>query len=67
MIVCTTKDGDLLDWICFRHYGSTAMVPAVLAANPDLAAQPPRLPRGVSILLPEQPPPPAPGLRRLWD
>jgi phage tail protein X len=49
-----TKDGDMVDLICFRHYGRTAAVTeAVLAANPGLAARGPMLPAGVEIVLPD--------------
>lgn len=49
-----TRDSDLLDLICFRHYGHTVgAVEKVLAANQGLAARGPVLPKGVSILLPD--------------
>jgi phage tail protein X len=49
-----TKDSDMVDLICFRHYGRTAKVTeAVLAANPGLAARGPMLPAGVEIVLPD--------------
>jgi len=49
-----TKDGDMVDRICFRHYGRTADVTeAVLAANPGLAARGPMLEAGVAIILPD--------------
>ena len=47
-----TKDGDVLDAICLAQYGSSATVPAVLAANRGLAAFGPVLPAGVEIELP---------------
>ena len=33
-----TTDGDVLDEVCWRHYGREEAVPAVLAANPGLTA-----------------------------
>jgi phage tail protein X len=49
-----TKDGDMVDLICFRHYGRTADVTeAVLTANPGLAERGPVLDAGVSIVLPD--------------
>jgi phage tail protein X len=49
-----TKDGDMVDLICFRHYGRTADVTeAVLAANPGLAARGPVLAAGIEIVLPD--------------
>ena len=50
----STKDGDMVDLICFRQTGRTAGVTeAVLAANPGLAARGPVLPAGVAIVLPD--------------
>jgi phage tail protein X len=33
MVTYTTKEGDILDWICWKHYGTTAVLEQVLAAN----------------------------------
>jgi len=49
-----TRDGDVLDAVCARHYGDTPhQVEDVIAANPGLAALGPVLPSGVIIELPE--------------
>jgi phage tail protein X len=49
-----TSDGDMVDRICWKHYGRTAgTVEAVLEANPGLAARGPVLPAGVIINLPD--------------
>ncbi|NJB67201.1 phage tail protein X [Desulfobaculum xiamenense] len=54
MIRYRTKDGDMLDLICQRHYGRTAdVVETVLDANPGLAAFGPVLSAGLVIVLPE--------------
>lgn len=51
-----TKNGDVLDAICHRHYGKIdGNLERVLAANPGLADQGPVLPRGVRITLPALP------------
>lgn len=52
-----TNAGDMLDHICWRHYNGTqsGAVEAVLAANRGLADQPPVLPPGLSIMLPDLP------------
>jgi len=48
------SDGDMLDEICFRHYGrSSGAVEAVLEANPGLADKGPVLAVGTQILLPD--------------
>lgn len=63
-----TKDGDVLDAICLAQYGSTTVVPAVLAANRGLAALGPILSAGVLIELPEiEAEAQAGNTVRLWD
>lgn len=47
-----TRDGDVLDAICWAYYGRVDVVPAVLEANRDLARLGPVLPAGVLIELP---------------
>lgn len=52
--VYTTKQGEMLDEICFRFYGRTAgTVEAVLEANPGLSALPPVFEEGTTIVLPD--------------
>lgn len=48
-----SHQGDSLDALCQRHLGSTAMVEAVLDANPGLAALGPILPMGSRVTLPD--------------
>jgi phage protein D/phage tail protein X len=50
MVVYTTKEGDMLDWICWKHYGTTAVVETILVANPTLTDY--KLPAGTSVNLP---------------
>jgi phage tail protein X len=59
----------MLDLICWRHYGfQTGTVEAVLAANHGVSEQPPILPEGLVIQLPDLPRPRAtPPAVRLWD
>ena len=53
MATYTTVDGDMLDAICFRHYGNlNGTVERVLNANPGLCEQPAVLPAGLVIELP---------------
>lgn len=63
-----TKDGDMLDWICWRHYGrSGGTTETVLEANPHLAFEPARLSSGLVVVLPEIDPPVVTGRIRLWE
>jgi phage tail protein X len=63
-----TRDLDMLDWICRKHYGRTAgAVEAVLEANPGLAELGPVYAAGVLIKLPELPSASAGKAIRLWD
>ena len=62
-----TIDGDVLDEICWRHYGREGTVAAVLLANPGLADADPVLSAGRVVLLPDLPAPPEPaGAVVLW-
>lgn len=55
----TTRDGERLDLICYRWYGTLAgrAVERVLEANPGLAARDPaHLPARTTIIMPPPPP-----------
>ena len=68
-MIYRTKDGDVLDQVCAKHYGDTPYsVEDVLAANPGLAALGPVMQSGILIELPlvEESAPEAPTIR-LWD
>jgi phage tail protein X len=45
-----TKEGDVLDWICWKHYGTTTVLEQVLAANPNVTDE--KLPAGITVKLP---------------
>ena len=62
-----TREGDMLDHICLQYYQRLDVLPQILAANPGLADQPPILPAGVIIQLPEVEAPKADKAVRLWD
>jgi len=53
MIIYRTRQGDMLDAICWKHYGNEDMVEQVHDANPGLAELGPILPMGREIVLPE--------------
>lgn len=63
-----TRDGDTVDWIAWRHYGSKSpgATEAILAANPGLADAA-ILPPGLTITLPDLPAPAVQRVIRLWD
>lgn len=50
-----TKQGETVSYIAWKNYGNQnpGTVEAVFAANPTLADQPPELPAGLVIILPE--------------
>lgn len=62
-----TKDGDMIDEICKRHYGTEDMAVQVYEINPGLAARGPVLPLGLVITLPEKQVAPVARPLRLWD
>jgi phage tail protein X len=63
-----TKEGDMLDRICWKHYGQeSGTVELVLTANPGLASNGPRLPSGLLINLPDISVVQAEEPIRLWD
>ena len=70
MTTYTTKQGDRLDWICWKHYGTPrkGIVEAVLVANAGLSAYGTVLPAGIKITLPEvSQPETVQDVIRLWD
>ena len=65
-----TRQGDLLDAICHRHYPGikpSAAMPKVLSANPGLEQYPPQLPQGLTLTLPDIPPPEPEAGIELWS
>lgn len=36
MITYTTKEGDILDWIVWQHYGTVSVLEQVIEANPNI-------------------------------
>lgn len=52
--IYTTSENDVLDAICFAHYGKTSgVVEKVLDVNRGLCEYGPFIPAGVEIVLPE--------------
>ena len=50
----TSKQGDTLSKIAYEYYGtSIGQVERILEANPKLCQQPPILPAGILIVLPD--------------
>ena len=50
MIIYTTKEDDMLDWIAWKHYETVAVLEQLILANPDVTDE--RLPAGLKIKLP---------------
>ena len=50
MVIYTTKENDVLDWIVWRHYGTTSVLEQVMSANPNITDE--KLPAGIEIKLP---------------
>ena len=69
MITYITEHDDLLDAVCYQHYGvSDGATEAVLENNPVLALHPMHLPAGLSINLPDLDlPSESVGQVQLWD
>lgn len=65
MVMIKTKENDMLDAICWQHYGYN-VVEEVLKANPGLARYEDCLPAGIFINLPDIRKPPK-QMIRLWD
>ena len=66
--VYTTVEGDVLDQVCYQHYGqSDTVTEAVLLLNPSLSKYGEVLPAGVEILLPDVAVESVVQTKRLWD
>ena len=50
MITYTTKEGEVLDWIVWRHYGTISALEQVMKANPNITDE--KLSAGIEIKLP---------------
>ena len=50
MITYTTKEGDVLDWIVWQHYGTISVLEKVMEANPNITDE--KLSAGIEIKLP---------------
>jgi phage tail protein X len=54
---CRTSDGDVLDTLCYQHYGHlNGTLELVMLHNPGLADEPQPYRAGVLITFPEIPP-----------
>lgn len=64
-----TKDGDTVDFIAWKQYGTTdnRVVEQVLSANQGLADIGPILPPNMVIILPEVKPEQTTAKVKLWD
>ena len=53
MKIYTTNGGEMLDDICYRHYGDERQIDNVMRENPGIEQLPFLLPAGVEIKLPD--------------
>ncbi len=69
MATYVTSEGDVLDAVCWLHYGPRpGTFEAVLKANPGLADRGPVLPAGLRVELPDlEERPPQSGAVKLWE
>ncbi|PAJ72285.1 phage tail protein [Pseudoalteromonas sp. NBT06-2] len=63
-----TREGDCLDYICWKHYGHlSGVVEKVLEHNPGLAALGELYPENIVIILPEISVSKVSNIVRIWD
>ncbi|NAX00016.1 MULTISPECIES: tail protein X [unclassified Vibrio] len=62
-----TRDGDVLDEICYSEYGTEKAITAVLNANPGLAEKGSKFAAGIQIILPDYSPPAEKDEDVLWS
>ncbi|MFA5632663.1 MAG: tail protein X [Porticoccaceae bacterium] len=63
-----TRDGELLDSIAWKIYGTEQAVHLIVAANRHISSLPIRLPAGVLLRIPQAPTYPEPvATIRLWS
>ena len=68
MIFYRTKENDIVDNICYKHYGFTCgAVESILKENPEIVQYDDFLPSGLSINLPDIKNKTAPKTIKLWD
>jgi len=68
MATYRTRDGDMIDAICWKHYGRESAVIDVMETNPKLADRGEVLQAGILIDLPNLPEPSTDTeVVRLWD
>lgn len=65
--VYSTKDGDVLDAICRKHYGTETVFLQVLNANPGLSELGVKFSAGIQIILPDIEIPKKEPEASLWD
>lgn len=50
MVIYVTQEGDTLDWVVWRHYGTISVLERVIQANPKVTDE--KLSAGIEIKLP---------------
>jgi phage tail protein X len=68
MIYYTTKENEVLDWICWKHYGfQSGAIEIVLEVNTHIAENGSFLPSGILLKLPLIEKPTLKPIVKLWD
>ena len=50
MVIYVTKEGDVFDWIVWKHYGTTDVLEEIMKANPTVTDE--KLKASIEIKLP---------------
>jgi phage tail protein X len=68
VITYRSKQNDVVDWICWKHYGFTSYaVEEVLKTNPNVSEYDDFLPEGLLVNLPEMDKAKSLKQIKLWD
>lgn len=54
IMIYRSKDGDVIDDLCYQVYADSRLTPEIYNANPNLASLGPVLPGGLEITLPDE-------------
>lgn len=67
MEILHSLQGECIDAVCYRFYGHSDFLEAVIQANPKLVELGPVLPIGTPVVMPQAGQAPAKTIINLWD